>query len=565
MKKKVVVLNALFFICCINLSADASLLPDTDTILLEDPQAENIHRYLMANYQQFGGNREKAYEIYKNLTAHRAPKDAYKGYIHLLNDVHAYPEIIRAIQASDNKFKDNAEIQLIYARALQNTGKQKEAAELLVNLNEKYKDNQEIAFEVAQQYLANKEPGNAIIVIDNYLNSSPTKPNNFIFHFLKAQIYMNMNDKHKAMQSVKKCLDMYPQFDKGWILYAMLQEQAGELAQAIKGYSTFLELSGEKNQQLETHLLGLVFRQKMLEQQTTSITYDRPCIENALRMFKDKKYKEALEHIDKCLVIDPKNYDQRLLKIQILSSMQEYDQASKLVLQWVTDEDNKQDWLKALHTLAFDPSFRPHALKTLHSLEKNYNHPLLVALYLADIYTRDKNDEKALQEFTQALTLTADSALKSKIYYQIALIHFNKKDYKEMEAALEAGQRLQENFPPLMNLLAYHYASTNRLDQAQELVNVLLKKDKKNPHFWDTQALVYYHKGNYAKSVKILQKVVKAVPSDFTAMRHLAKAEFKRGNIDKARSYAQQALKLASNTQEQEQCNKYLTCWNKKK
>lgn len=538
---------------------------NAESICSQDPQVANIHHYIMANFEQFGGNLPQAYELYKQLTSHQAPLHAYRGYIHLLHEVGAHPEIIRVMQDHGSNFKDDSAIQLIFARALHNTGKQQEAAELFIKLNETFKDNQEIAFEVAQQYLTRKEPSNAISVIDNFLSASPLKPNNFAFHFLKAQIYVNLGDKHKALHSIKQCLDLYPHFDKGWILYGMLHEQAGELAQAIKGYSTFLDMSQERNQQLEQHLLGLIFRQKLLEQKSHASSASCPSTEKAIQLLNEKKYKEALECIDQCLSKNTHNYEQRLLKLQILSSMQEYETASKLLHQWISEENNNRDWLKALHTLGSDKTFRPHAINTLHSLEKNYNHPLLIALYLADIYTRDQAYKKALEQHHQAISLTADPLLKSKIYYQIALIHFQQQEYTDMEKALEQGQRLQENFPPLLNLLAYHYASTKRTKQAQELMNIVLKKDKNNPHMWDTQALIYYKQGNYDKAEQILQKIVKSVPSDFTAVRHLAKTEYKRGNIEQARAHAQQALTLASSPYEQEKCKKYLSCWTTKK
>ena len=51
----------------------------------------------------------------------------------------------------------------------------------LIMLNEQNKSNQELAFKVVQMYLERAEPENALKVINNLLNSSPRRPNNFIF------------------------------------------------------------------------------------------------------------------------------------------------------------------------------------------------------------------------------------------------------------------------------------------------------------------------------------------------------------------------------------------------
>ena len=178
---------------------------------------------------------------------------------------------------------------------------QRESDDRYLKLANQFKTDQTIAFQAANIYMRRKEPENAIATIDSLLNNSPRKPNNFIFHFLKSQIYVQLNNKEKALESIKACLAMQPRFDKGWLLLALLEEQAGRLGEAIKGYTTFLETTTGGNHDIERHLLQLVFKQKLLQNNTKTAMLSESCFAKAMRLFENKEYANALAQIDTCL------------------------------------------------------------------------------------------------------------------------------------------------------------------------------------------------------------------------------------------------------------------------
>ena len=55
-----------------------------------------------------------------------------------------------------------------------------------------------------------------------------------------------MDSKHHALVSVKKSLELQPRFDRGWLLYSLIEEQLGNTKEALRGYATYLNLSGKK-------------------------------------------------------------------------------------------------------------------------------------------------------------------------------------------------------------------------------------------------------------------------------------------------------------------------------
>src|SRR5690606_12430427 len=133
-----------------------------------------------------------------------------KGYLHLLNSNKNYTRIVELMPKLAKNFSTDIDIQLIFVNALKQTGKIKESDDLLLKLNQIYKTHPEVAFHTAETLIRRKELKNAILAIDDFLNSSPNRPNNFIFHFLKSQAYTKLNQLKEAQESIQLCLDAHP-------------------------------------------------------------------------------------------------------------------------------------------------------------------------------------------------------------------------------------------------------------------------------------------------------------------------------------------------------------------
>ncbi len=184
---KYLILGASLFVC--NLQADEGTV---------------FHNYIWANYKQFNQEPDQAQKYYQKIIANAPSHFAYKGYIHHLQETNQWGSLAKLIPAYDSIFANDAAIQMIFAQALEIIGNQNAADERLVKLHGQNKTNQEITFSTAQMYMRRKEPENALKVLDAYLDSAPDKSNNFIFYFVKSQIYVQMNNKNEALKSVSK-------------------------------------------------------------------------------------------------------------------------------------------------------------------------------------------------------------------------------------------------------------------------------------------------------------------------------------------------------------------------
>lgn len=525
-------------------------------LVMQASCAHNIHRYMLANYNQFAGKKEIAYKWYQEIFKGEHPLFVYKGYAHLLFDMRQYKALLPLIAKVEPLTKKDPEFGLIFGLALENTGNIAAADTLFISLNDAFKHNQETTFYAVNAYVRRKEPENALRIIDTFLNASARKPNNFVFYFLKAQIYAKLNNLPQALSNIKSCLELQPAFDKGWLMLALLEENAGRLHEAIKGYHTFLEISGS-NQEIEQHLLKLAFQQS--KQQENPLLVSSNDLHKALAFVEKKEYPAALTAVKKFLETDPKSHEGRILTIEILAHLQKQREAIQLLTQWIVEEPHNAEWFKVLSLLPQSGSPYTDIIIALKELELRMPHNITRALYLADAYVRHKDFKQAVATLESAVLLTQDPVLKTKIFFQLGLIHYENGSFAAMQKALEQGYNLNTNFPPLLNLLAYYYGTKGEnVGEAQKLISLALTQDKNNPHFLDTQALILYNQKKYPQALKVFQRLALAEPQDFTIHKHLGKTYYRMGKYKEAFKTITYAQKLASNNRERKSTEKIL-------
>ena len=489
-----------------------------------DSVGRDIHLYLLAQYKMAEGALNQAATYYDLLmTKTEVPVAAYKGYVQFLIQNNQYSKVLELTSKLDAAFPDDALVQLAIIEALAHTHNQKKAMDRLLDFAHKHNTNQEITLRAAQAYLAQHEPENAIQVIDSFLENASQKPNLFMFHFFKAQILIQLDKKKEALDAIKQCIKTNTHFDKGWLLYAMIEEQIGNLEGAIKGFTTFLDLVGQ-DKAIQQHLMQLMFRQKMLAEKTNTLNVSLPCVEKALLLFEQQKPKAALEVIEECLKKKPKDTDVRLLKIQILGALNQQGTALTCLTDWINEDPTQELWLKTLLLMTNHGIMYSDAIHTLQLVEKKHPKAILLVQYLADLYLRSEQQDQALTYLNKVTTLNKDASLLAKAYYQIAVIRYEQHKFKDMASACTKGLQHKADFAPLCNLLAYYYAGKgNNREQAQKLIAVALKADPDNPHYKDTQSHIYYKAQQYAKAYEIIESISSSAPFDPHIIKHQQK------------------------------------------
>lgn len=451
--------------------------------------------------------------------------------------------LINSIKELKELILQNPKIGLIAVKTYIRLQQNNEALNLLANINGKHPTNQEVAFLLAQLYENLNQLENALRIIKNYLNKSLKQPSNVAFLVIESRIHLKLNNNEKALKSIEEALSLHPYFDMGWLIFAQLQEKKGELGQAAKGYTNYLELSSGKQKNALGQVLFKAIEQKLMQiililskeknpqQETDQISKSQNKIKE---MFQQGKYKDALDELDR-ITSGSKNEEKRLLKVEFLGAMDKHEEAANLVKEWIIENPKNSLWFETLHLLYFSGLDSRIAIKTLLEIDKQIPNNLLSSLYLADMFTRIASFKQAIAYHHKALKLTNDLELQTSILFQLGILYYETKQFNKMEIVLKKGKSLGLDYAPLLNLLAYYYThKEENLPKAQTLIKTVLKIEPHNSHFIDTQALIFYKQKKYKKALGLLEKISKQEPSDSTIIKHLAKTYEKLGKIPEA-------------------------------
>lgn len=513
-----------------------------------------FHRYLWANYKDYSGEKVQAQDWYKKLFSSSHSVYTYKGYLNFLSDTKQFQIIVALIPSLTTKFEKDPEIQLIFANALERTNRTKEADSHLIRLSQFFKTHSEISFRAAQTYIRRKEPENALLTINSFLNNTPRRPNNFVFYFLKTQINLQLSKFTEALSNIQTCLELHPNFDKGWLFYASLAEKEGKIKEALTGYTNFLELS-PANPAIEKHLGALMLKYQAAQDNPQILLSNTLSIKNALTLFNQRRYNQALAHINSCIQATPEDTECKLLKLQILSAMKDFKQATLAIAEWMAQEPNTDVWPQALYLLTHSSITRPQAIEALATLAKQIPDNSWLNLYCADLCIRESQIERAINCLTNALSCTMDNPLRAKTSYQLALLHYEQGNHQLMLTNLENSYALDQHSAHTNNALAYYWATKGKNpSKAQPFIAKALQSDSDNPYFLDTQALILYKEKKYKDAQNILEKLVHH--NNGTILLHLAKVHYALNNKEIADTFTKKAQNVVKNFHEKKALNK---------
>lgn len=486
--------------------------------------------YLKAGYQQMSGDYQKALKTYNDLFTIDAPTYVYDGYLRLLSETNQFPAIIKLIDKTQEMFKDNLAIQLIYAQSLLNTDNDEKAEKLLMELKEKHPDNEEIIYYSAAQQEKNNNLEKALNTINSFLEKSNLKSKYFLFYFLKSKIHLKLEQFNLALKAIEKSLQLFPQFDKGWLFKGLLLEQMGQIQEAINGYKQFLNLTGH-NPTIEKQLVQLLFslhRFKEAAAEFKKIKSENPeyFFDLALLEWKAENFNDALIHINKTLEKKPEFIKAKLLKIEILLSLNRHQETLTLMKNWITKSPKDHS---AIHTLLLLQKTGIEVqliLEVLEQVNKIYKKQIGILLAMADLYLQTNQYRKALSCYQQVFNSTHNKELKAKMLFQIGFIHFSTNNTSETEKILNSALKETIVYPSTYNLLAYYYANQNKnLNKALEFVEKALKHNPNSPYYLDTKGYILLKQKNYLESVAIFEKAMKYSDNDSIIKEHLKNAQ----------------------------------------
>lgn len=486
--------------------------------------AHHLHQFMWANIDTFSNNQKRALQRYQHIAGQSVW--SYYGYIPFLFDHHKYDTIVSLAQKIDTHFSKNPQLQLLLALAYKKTNNHNEGDKRIATLAVQHPTQANIILRATQLYVDHKEPHKALALLEKYLNKSPHKTNNFLFYFLKGQIHAQLKEHTQALDNIEKCLHLHPSYSQAWLMRAVLEEQKGNIQNAITGYSQFLGLTNNSNGQhpLQHHLTKLMIQQSTVNEnnKNLSINYESH-LDKAILFFTQKRFPQALIECNNYIKHNPQSIKAKLLKVQIYTAQNSIDHAITVLRKEIEHNPDNDLWYKTIYHLKEKGHGKNNIEEILRQYAEKYPKSLSAQLYTADILLRSTRHHEALPYLLKAEPLAHDTDQKISILYQQALIFYDTKKIDSLHSTLKKITDIDPRHGPAHNLLAYSAAKQKQFDLAHSSITICLSVDPNNHHYLDTKGYILYKEKKYIEAEKIFASLAASEENDPHILTHLKK------------------------------------------
>ncbi len=487
--------------------------------------ARNYQHYLSGSVDYMTGKYDSAILKFEKLKKSESCIYFYDNYIRFLFTTSQFDAIVKLPIKIKRAFKGNLEIEKIFAQSYFYMGKGQNSAAFLNKLIKQHPNDIQLLYFKAVGLIKNSKLDEALTFINSCLKNENLQSKYFLFYFLISKIYLQKEQTPEALKFVNKSLELFPDFDKGLLLRSILQEQLGQIKDAVFGYQRFLAIVGA-DEPVEKQLIRLLFMSKRFDEAVVileKIKNKTPAqsFDLALIKWHSGKNDAAFKLIEGLIKSNPKFNDAKLLKIEMLIAQRKFKDALDSLNCWLQDEPENKQLIQVLLLLRHNGIKVKNIINILQDVEKKSSNELILSA-LIDLNFEKEDTKGTLFYCKKLFDVTKDSALKSKILFQTAYIHFSNRNYNNVENILLTALKYEPVYPSNYNLLAYFYAQMNKkLDDALKYADLALKYQPTSYYYMDTKGYVLFKMGQIGESEKIFEIALGINPNDKVVKEHL--------------------------------------------
>lgn len=534
--------------CASNATVKTVGQKNTETPIENQLSAEFVYRYLVAEIAGQRGDLATSGAIFYELAkttrdaslAERAAKVAAYGNVLGLT--------IPAVKLWAEIDPTSNEAQQAMTEMLVNTGKLSEAKPYLAKLFAK-EETRAGGFLYLNSLLSRSPDKAGILPLVQSL--AKPYPNLAEAQFAIAQSAWSAKKDDIALQALDKTETLKP----GWPIAALLKGQvlfAKSPQAAIDFYQSFLDAYEESNE-VRLNMAKLLVSQK----QYAAAKNQYPIILNHAKINSAKNiaevtaivgllslqsadYAAADTYFHESLALGFKDVDQIYIYLAQVAEKQNQDD---IATTWYGKVRRGQHYLEAQINLAYVIARSESADKAIEKLDAledlNTEQQIIVIQTEASILAKANRNQDAFDLLDKAIKNLPNTP---ELVYDYALAAERILKFDVMETELRKIIVAKPDFAAAYNALGYSFADRNiKLNEAMTLIEKALTLSPNDHYILDSLGWAHYRKGNLDKAIKYLQQAYD-VSKDPEIAAHLGEVLWQKGKYDEAKKIWSDAL-----------------------
>ncbi|PKO53149.1 MAG: tetratricopeptide repeat protein [Betaproteobacteria bacterium HGW-Betaproteobacteria-20] len=352
-----------------------------------------------------------------------------------------------------------------------------------------------------------------------------------------------------ALQALNRAETLRP----GWGLAALLKGQVlfeKSPQAAITFYQEFLKNNPGSNE-VRLNMAKLLVQQKQYDaakkeypiiMQNTKGGANSAEITAVIGLlsFQSNDYSAAENYFQQALTFGFKDQDQIHLYLAQLAEKQKQDDAA---IAWYNKVQAGPHYLEAQLNLANIIARTQSVDKAIEQLDAiddlNTEQQIVVIQTQASLLAKAKRDQDAFDLLNKAVQNLPNTP---ELVYDYALAAERLQKFEIMEAELRKTIAAKPDFAAAYNALGYSFADRNiKLDEAVTLIEKALTLSPNDHYMLDSLGWAHYRKGNLDKAINYLQQAYN-INRDPEIAAHLGEVLWKKGKYDEAKKIWSDAL-----------------------
>ena len=413
---------------------------------------------------------------------------------------------------------------------------------------------------LAKLLLKEETRAGGFLYISSLLNRSNDKDGELSLVQSLAKPYPNLAEAQFAIAQAAyaanqdavalKALDKAEALKPGWSTAALLKGQVlfGQSPQAaLDFYQAFLVKHPEENE-LRLNMAKLMISQKQYDaaKKEFSIilknTKDSPEITAVIGFlsYQAGDYNAAEDYFKQALKLNFKDADQVYIYLGQTAEKQNHDDVA---ITWYNKVEQGQRYFEAqidaANVIARTQSV-DKAIEKLDAIDDlNTEQQLIVIQAQGGMLAKAKRDQDAFDLLEKAIKNLPNTP---ELVYDYALAAERVQKPEIMESELRKAVAAKPDFAAAYNALGYSFADRNiKLDEAVKLIEKALTFSPNDHYMLDSLGWAYYRKGNLDKAIGYLQEAYKINPDPEIAA-HLGEVLWKKGQREEAKKVWSDAL-----------------------